>query len=151
MKEDTPQSRYEDTVMRNLEWLRNPVKPKCGMLEIPTFVDDRGRLTVADGQPFFSRRVFWVYGNEGDKERGNHSHEKCDQLLIALRGNIKATLVSKEGEERHFNLSEPNKGLYVPAGEFIKYIIEDKSILLVLCSEQYSENDVNKNPPPASK
>jgi dTDP-4-dehydrorhamnose 3,5-epimerase-like enzyme len=58
------------------------------MLQLPTFNDPRGSLTVLErALPFAIVRTYWIYGSDG-QTRGGHRHTHTRPALIALRGEI---------------------------------------------------------------
>jgi len=86
-------------------------------IALPTFVDDRGVLTAAEGGqdiPFEVRRIFYVYGIKPPFERGGHAHPRTEQLLVAIAGRLKVDL-SDGVEWRTVELDDPARGLYIPA------------------------------------
>ena len=106
--------------------------------------DHRGQLVVIegkDGVPFDIKRVFYIYGTQKDVPRGNHSHYKTKQYLIAVNGSCKVTLDNGKTKQT-FSLDEPNKGLFQDV--LIWGTMHDFSqdcVLLVLASEYYDEAD----------
>ena len=106
--------------------------------------DHRGQLVVIegkDGVPFDIKRVFYIYGTQKDVPRGNHSHYKTKQYLIAVNGSCKVTLDNGKTKQT-FDLDEPNKGLFQDV--LIWGTMHDFSqdcVLLVLASEHYDKAD----------
>ena len=106
--------------------------------------DHRGQLVVIegkDGVPFDIKRVFYIYGTQKDVPRGNHSHYKTKQYLIAVNGSCKVTLDNGKTKQT-FSLDEPNKGLFQDV--LIWGTMHDFSqdcVLLVLASEHYDKAD----------
>ena len=106
--------------------------------------DHRGQLVVIEGKndvPFDIKRVFYIYGTQKDVPRGNHSHYKTKQYLIAVNGSCKVTLDNGKTKQT-FSLDEPNKGLFQDV--LIWGTMHDFSqdcVLLVLASEYYDEAD----------
>ena len=106
--------------------------------------DHRGQLVVIEGKgdiPFDIKRVFYIYGTQKDVPRGNHSHYKTKQYLIAVNGSCKVTLDNGKTKQT-FDLDEPNKGLFQDV--LIWGTMHDFSqdcVLLVLASEYYDEAD----------
>ena len=106
------------------------------LLSLDTYVDRRGRLTTVEKEPFDVKRAFWLYDLK-DK-RGDHGHETCHQLIIAVQGKIWVSAGNWNGW-----LDKPDKGLYVPPGNMIK-IYGEHGTVLVLCSEYYDPNEYTK-------
>lgn len=106
--------------------------------------DHRGQLTVLEANkevPFDIKRVFYIYGTQLGVPRGNHSHYKTKQLLIAINGSCKVTL--DDGKTKStFDLNKPNIGLFQDA--LIWGSMHDFSsdcVLLVLADNYYDESD----------
>ena len=58
------------------------------ILNLPTFTDPRGALTVLEGAlPFSVARTYWIYGADG-QTRGGHRHRHTRQALIAVNGAV---------------------------------------------------------------
>lgn len=110
--------------------------PKIGSLE-------QGFLSVAEfGKycPFQIKRVYWVYQCPEKTERGSHAHKEVKQILICLTGMIEVVL--DDGSTRNkFILNSPYLGLYQPNLIWGSLKYHANSVLLVLASEVYSQDD----------
>lgn len=108
------------------------------LMALPTFEDERGRLTVVEHGPFEVKRAFWIHG--ATQPRGQHSHRKGEQLIIAVNGSFVVHIENKE-IERNWILSNPTIGVLLPPGYWVelKDFTED-AVALVLCSHYYEEN-----------
>lgn len=106
--------------------------------------DERGQLIAIESGihiPFEIKRVFYIYGTQPNVPRGQHSHYKTKQYLIALKGSCKVTLDNGQSKCSH-ELNQPNIGLFQDA--MVWGTMHDFSadcILLVLASEHYDETD----------
>ncbi len=112
------------------------------IINLPTFTDERGNLTAYDpgnsDLPFIPKRVFWIYDVPSDKERANHAHEICEQIIIPLSGKFVIEI-----DDVHSFYVEYHTGLYVETGHKIRlYDFSEDAICLVLCSEYYDEKEV---------
>lgn len=57
------------------------------IIDLKTFTDDRGNLTVIEKViPFDIKRIFYIYGVD-DSTRGGHRHHKTMQAAICLQGH----------------------------------------------------------------
>lgn len=112
---------------------------------LPTYQDDRGCLTVAEAGldcPFEVKRLFWVYNGDDGESRGGHAHRECEQVLIAIQGSVKVTVMEPERmHSEHLRLDDPAQALYVPAGHFVDYRLRAGAVLLVLCSHGYDPEE----------
>lgn len=90
--------------------------------------------------PFVPKRIFWVKEPQGDTVRGKHAHKSCEQFLICVKGAIRVFLHNGI-EEKAITLGS-NECVHIPKGVWSeqKYLT-GQDILLVLCSEDYSEQD----------
>lgn len=104
----------------------------------------KGKLSFFEGIhdiPFEIKRVYYITGVPQNMERGAHAHHELDQLLICPNGEIEITL--DNGQERaDVILSSPDKGLLVEKMIWhdMKWL-KKESILLVVASDYYDEND----------
>jgi len=106
--------------------------------------DHRGKLVVIEGEenvPFDIQRVFYIYGTQEGVPRGNHSHYKTKQYLLAVNGSCKVTLDDGKSTEI-FLLDSPENGLFQDA--LIWGTMHDFSsdcVLLVLADQYYDHSD----------
>ena len=106
--------------------------------------DHRGQLVVIEGKdsvPFDIKRVFYIYGTQKDVPRGNHSHYKTKQYLIAVNGSCKVTLDNGKTKQT-LDLDEPNKGLFQDALIWgTMHDFSDDCVLLVFADNRYKSED----------
>ena len=106
--------------------------------------DHRGQLVVIEGKddvPFDIKRVFYIYGTQKDTPRGNHSHYKTKQYLIAVNGSCKVTLDNGKTKQT-FSLDEPDKGLFQDALIWgTMHDFSDDCVLLVFADNRYKSED----------
>jgi hypothetical protein len=106
--------------------------------------DHRGQLVVIEGKddvPFDIKRVFYIYGTQKDVPRGNHSHYKTKQYLIAVNGSCKVTLDNGKTKQT-FSLDEPDKGLFQDALIWgTMHDFSDDCVLLVFADNRYKSED----------
>lgn len=110
------------------------------MINLPTFGDTRGNLTVIEKcLPFEIKRFYYIYDIEG--KRGGHRHKKTTQALICLGGSCEIYVNNGEKEEIIL-LDSPSKCLIVESRDWHTM---DKftygAILLVFASEFYDKDD----------
>jgi dTDP-4-dehydrorhamnose 3,5-epimerase-like enzyme len=114
------------------------------IIELTTHKEDRGSLTVADESniPFEIKRVFYIHNVPEGTNRGGHAHKQCEQIFITISGRVDIVI----NKERRYTLDKPDKGLYIPAGLWDDLEnIEKDTVILVLCSRPYEEEDYIKN------
>ena len=116
--------------------------------EFKVLGDYRGQLVALETNrqiPFDVKRVFYIYGTQDGISRGNHSHYKTKQFLVAVNGNCKVTLDNGK-EKETFDLNKPNLGLFQDA--LIWGTMHDFSsdcVLMVLADEYYDASDYITN------
>lgn len=112
--------------------------------EFKVLGDHRGQLVALEANrqiPFDVKRVFYIYGTQEGVPRGNHSHYKTKQFLVAVNGSCKVTLDNGK-EKETFDLNKPNLGLFQDA--LIWGSMHDFSsdcVLMVLADEYYDASD----------
>ena len=103
-----------------------------------------GFLTALEGNrkiPFNIRRVYYIYDVPKEIKRGFHAHKRLEQILICMIGSVKVK-VDDGNEKKIIKLNNSNKGLYIGPGVWHEmYDFSQNSVLLVLASEYYDEND----------
>lgn len=112
--------------------------------EFKVLGDHRGQLIALEANkqiPFDVKRVFYIYGTESGVPRGNHSHYKTKQFLVAVNGGCKVTLDNGK-EKETFDLNKPNLGLFQDA--LIWGTMHDFSndcVLIVMANDYYVDSD----------
>ncbi len=111
------------------------------LLNLTTFSDKRGNLTVIERViPFEIKRIFYIYGVDASI-RGGHRHHKTIQAAICLKGSC---IISNNDGEKHeeFALDSPTKCLILePRDWHLMHHFTEDAILMVLASEYFDNND----------
>tara|TARA_Y100000310_G_scaffold312375_1_gene359612 strand:- start:20 stop:439 length:420 start_codon:yes stop_codon:yes gene_type:complete len=114
------------------------------LLELGAFVDTDGSLVAIESNvniPFEIERVFYVFGVDNQKDRGEHSHFVTEQILICLSGEVKV-LCDDGKNKKEWLLDNPSEGLYIPSLIWDEQVYSTPdSILLCLASTHYYESD----------
>lgn len=110
------------------------------ILELPTFADERGSLTVVEKLlPFEIKRFYYIY--DATSKRGGHRHKKSMQALISLGGSCEVYVNNGETETTFF-LDNPNKCLILePKDWHTMDAFAKHTVLLVFASNYYDVND----------
>ncbi|MBI1837992.1 MAG: FdtA/QdtA family cupin domain-containing protein [Flavobacteriia bacterium] len=111
------------------------------LIELKTFTDIRGSLTVIENEiPFSIKRIFYIY-NVDDSVRGGHRHQKTVQAAFCIKGSCK--IVNNNGfEVREYLLDSPTKCLIIQPEDWHEMCEFSKdAILMVLASENYIQED----------
>jgi hypothetical protein len=112
--------------------------------EFKVLGDERGQLIALEENrqiPFNIKRVFYIYGTQKNTPRGNHSHYKTKQFLIAVNGSCKVTLDNGNTKET-INLNKPNLGIFQDALIWgAMYDFSKDCVLMVLANDFYDVED----------
>lgn len=111
------------------------------IINIQTFKDSRGILTVLDNEvPFEIKRLFYIYSVD-DTERGGHRHHETFQAAICIKGSCKIT--NNNGRSTDiFTLDSPEKCLMLlPEDWHVMHNFSADAILLVLASTAFDPKD----------
>lgn len=110
------------------------------LIDLPTFKDDRGNLTVIEKLlPFEIKRFYYIY--DVTEKRGGHRHKKTIQALVCLGGSCQI-YINDGIKEEIVILDTPNKCLIVePKDWHTMDKFTKSSILLVFSSEYYDRDD----------
>ena len=91
--------------------------------------------------PFLPRQYFLVSGVPGEKTRGQHAHRKCHLFLVCVQGSC-AVLVDDGLSRREIDLSDPLRGLYLPAMTWgTQFRFTGDALLLVFASAPSNLDD----------
>lgn len=120
----------------------------CRIIELPKIHEPRGNLSFVESNnhiPFGIERVYYVYDVPGGSDRGGHAHKGLHQLIIAMSGSFDITLDDGK-DKKKFHLARSYYGLYVcPMIWREMDNFSSGSVLMVLASNKYSEDDYYRN------
>ena len=111
------------------------------LIDLKTFTDSRGNLTVIENiLPFSIERVFYIYGVD-KSVRGGHRHHKTVQAAVCIQGECK--IFNNDGNKTQvFHLDSPSKCVLLePADWHQMYDFSENAILMVLASERFDPDD----------
>lgn len=115
------------------------------MLNLPTFIDHRGVLTVLErALPFDVVRTYWIYGADG-QTRGGHRHTYTRQALVALSGAISMYMNDGVTEET-IMLNHPSQCLLVEPKDWHTMTFNENAVLLVMSSHPYNRSEYIDTP-----
>jgi len=120
----------------------------CSLIKFKQIDDKYGHLTPIESKidiPFEIKRVYYITRVAEGVTRGFHSHRKLHQTLICLNGSVKIRVKNPNVEEV-VELNDPSVGLYI--GPFVwreMFDFTEGSVLLILASEYYDEDDYIRN------
>lgn len=115
------------------------------VLDLPTFTDLRGSLTVLEGVlPFAVVRTYWIYGADG-RTRGGHRHRHTRQALVAVSGLV--TIYMNDGvASGDVVLQRPGQCLLVEPKDWHTMIFGPGAVLLVMSSHPYDRSEYIDQP-----
>ena len=118
---------------------------RFAILNLPTFADPRGTLTVLEGVlPFPVVRTYWIYGADG-QVRGGHRHRQTRQGLVALSGEVVVHM--NDGISREdIVLKQPGLCLLVEPKDWHTMKFGAGSVLLVMSSHNYDRSEYVDTP-----
>ena len=113
----------------------------CELIDIPTFTDERGAISVMDKElPFEVKRVFWLHHIEEGKDRGAHALLESEEIMVAVHGTFVVDL-DDTVNKTSILLDNPNKGLMIRPGIWFRtHSYKDDGVSLILASEEYARN-----------
>ncbi len=110
--------------------------------------DERGQLVALEEYkevPFKIKRVYYMYDMSPGIVRGRHAHKNLQQILICIHGSCKI-LLDNGNEKEVVLLEKPYEGLYVTNSMWHEmYDFSKDTVLMVLASDIYDENDYIRN------
>lgn len=115
------------------------------VLNLPTFSEPRGTLTVLEGiLPFQVVRSYWIYNADG-QTRGGHRHQHTRQALIAIKGEV--TIFMNDGiTSENVVLNRSDQCLLVEPKDWHTMTFGPGSVLLVMSSHSYDRNEYIDTP-----
>lgn len=110
------------------------------LINLPTFEDSRGSLTVIEKLlPFDIKRFYYIYDVIG--KRGGHRHKKTVQALICINGSCEIYINNGEKQETIL-LDSPDQCIILePRDWHTMDKFTEGSTLLVFSSEFYDRDD----------
>jgi len=111
------------------------------IINLTTFKDTRGILTVLDKVVNFEiKRLFYIY-NVDNSDRGGHRHHNTHQAAICIQGSCQIT--NDDGNRQDvFKLDSPEKCLIIEPDDWhVMHDFSADAILLVLASTPFDPKD----------
>lgn len=101
---------------------------------------DLGVVEVSKHCHFYVKRHYYIMNGALLSERGRHAHRALKQFMVCLFGEVTLRFEGEEGEFC-FHLKSAQQGIYVPPGYWRDITLSPNSVLSVLASEEYDEDD----------
>lgn len=104
-----------------------------------TFTDDRGLLDVLLPDGVVIKNVLYMTGETG-AVRGSHVHKKDTHYCTLLSGSVNYCTLNKD-ETVNTTVLEVGDTVFTPVGEIHKFVFNEPSVMLALCTESRAQND----------
>lgn len=115
------------------------------ILNLPTFTDSRGSLSVLEGAlPFTPVRTYWIYGADG-QTRGGHRHTHTRQALVAVSGGV-SVFMNDGVTSDTVELNHPSQCLLVEPKDWHTMTFGPGAVLLVMSSHPYDRSEYIDTP-----
>lgn len=113
----------------------------CIFVDVPTFTDERGAISVMDKElPFQVKRVFWLHHIVDGKDRGSHALLDSNEIMVAVHGSFMVDLDDTENEISIL-LDAPSKGLLIRPGIWFRtHSYKEDGVSLILAEEEYTRD-----------
>ena len=113
----------------------------CSIIDVPTFTDERGAISVMDKElPFQVKRVFWLHHIEEGKDRGAHALLDSSEIMVAVHGSFIVELDDTKNKTSIL-LNDPSKGLMIRSGIWFRtHSYKEDGVSLILAEEEYARN-----------
>lgn len=114
------------------------------LINLENHSDDRGSLVAIEyprNIPFEIKRVYYLFNNKENIDRGKHAHKKLKQVYVVVSGSCIVEFDNGK-EKSKIELNNPKQGILIE--EIIWREIKNMSkdcVLLVLADEIYKETD----------
>jgi hypothetical protein len=113
----------------------------CILVDVPTFTDERGAISVLDKElPFQVRRVFWLHHIKDGKDRGAHALLDSSEIMVAVHGSFIVDLDDTINKISVL-LDDPSKGLMIRPGVWFRtHSYKEDGVSLILAEEEYARD-----------
>lgn len=114
------------------------------LIDFEVYGDERGSLIAFEENhnvPFDIKRIYYIFGTNGDVRRGLHAHKNLKQIAICISGSCSFILddgITKES----LTLESRYRGLYIEGLVWHEmYDFSPDCVLMVIADDYYNEND----------
>ena len=113
----------------------------CVLVDIPTFTDERGAISVIDKElPFQVKRVFWLHHIVEGKDRGAHALLDSNEIMVSVHGSFVVDL-DDTVNKTSILLDDPSRGLIVRPGIWFRtHSYKEDGVSLILAEEEYDRD-----------
>ena len=121
---------------------------KRKLLKFMRHGDSRGQLIALEQNhevPFSIQRIYYIFDTSNNVRRGFHAHKSLQQILVCVNGSCKIHLDDGREQQEIF-LDSPDKGILLSGVIWREmYDFSPNSVLVVLASQPYNEQDYIRN------
>ena len=113
----------------------------CILVDVPTFTDERGAISVLDKElPFQVKRVFWLHHIQEGKDRGAHALLDSSEIMVAVHGSFIVDL-DDTVNKKSVLLDDPSKGIIIRPGVWFRtHSYKEDGVSLILAEEEYARD-----------
>lgn len=113
----------------------------CVLIDVSTFTDERGSISVMDRElPFQVKRVFWLYNIKDGRDRGAHALLDSNEIMVAVHGSFVVDLDDTVNKVSIL-LDDPSKGLMIRPGVWFRtHSYKNDGVSLILAEEEYARD-----------
>ena len=113
----------------------------CILVDVPTFTDERGAISVLDKElPFQVRRVFWLHHIQKGKDRGAHALLDSSEIMVAVHGSFIVDL-DDTVNMTSILLDDSSKGMIIRSGIWFRtHSYKNDGVSLILAKEEYARD-----------
>lgn len=113
----------------------------CILVDVPTFTDERGAISVMDKElPFGVKRIFWLHHIVEGKDRGAHALLDSTEIIVAVHGSFVVDLDDAVNKTSVL-LDSPDKGLIIRPGVWFRtHSYKEDGVTLVIAEEEYTRD-----------
>lgn len=118
------------------------LKPQ--LIQFPSIKEPKGDLTFTTFEsdlPFEVKRSYWITEIPDQQLRGGHAHKSDIQLIVCVKGRVKAKLQALDGDVHEFTLSSASEGLLIPPMWWGEMVFSEDALLLGFASNPFNEKD----------
>lgn len=110
----------------------------CHVIDIPTFIDERGAISVMDKElPFEVKRVFWLHHIKEGQTRGGHALLEGSEIMCSVHGSFILELFDGNNTIQII-MKSPDKGVLIRPGIwFSTHSYKEGGVSLILAEEEY--------------
>lgn len=118
----------------------------CKLIDIPTFIDERGAISVMDKElPFEVKRVFWLHHINEGQSRGGHALLEGTEIMCSIHGSFVLELFDGVNTLK-IEMNKSEIGVLIRPGIwFSTHSYKDDGVSLILADEEFKKERYTYN------